>query len=383
MNKVFEFIIIVLTQRLKMTTHSDTTRVNKFDSKEQESFESFKNKIDEILSCIELSCIEFLGTGYCNYYVHDDLSQTCITISKHKMLFLRPSRNLCYDLFKQKIYDKLSCLSYDGLGRVFRNLRQDGLLVTVVIAHFKPRGTSIVTEKYNVIDAEPKITSPYITRVKVSNVLRGLIEENAGFVCFGNDDKITLEDMCLWKFIVSSNTLQSDNLLGRKALYHRCIERIIVYDRLLCILHLMRINPKFSIEYFEDYTDAELRYLVIKTYGYIGRCHFPIYFYLLGRKDPIINITHDHFDVFVANCSRLCPTRRTMCGGPNKNFLNLLRDFEEEVVYVNDFNVDVAPKEIRATHIDNKTFIPRLQPEDLEELRQKKERYEDILEKEN
>lgn len=84
----------------------------------------------------------------------------------------------------------------------------------------------------------------------------------------------------------------------------------------------------------------------------------------------------------MANCLRLRPTRRTMCGGPNKNFLNLLRDFEE-VVYVNDFNVDVARKEIRATHIDNKTFIPRLQPEDLEELRKKKERYEDILEKEN
>lgn len=362
-----------------MSAHSDNTPVNKIDSeKKKESFESFKDKIDETLSNIY-----FGKSAYCYNYVHDDLTHTCITISKRREKPPIVSADANYDYFKSVILDALSISSYDDFGRDYSYLRRDGLLVTVVVARFKPQYNLIADKKENVIDIEPEITSPYITPVKVSNELRGLIEENAGFVCFGDDQKITLDDMSMWNFIVSSNTLQSDNLLGRKALYHRCIERIIVYDRLLCILHLMRINPKFSIEYFEDYTDAELRYLVIKTYGYIGRCYFPIYFYLLGRKDRIINITHDHFDVFMSNCSCLRPARRTMCGGPNKNFLNLLRDFREEIVYVNDFGVNVSPKEIRATHIDDKTVIPRLQPEDLEKLRKDKERYEDILEKEN
>lgn len=166
--------------------------------------------------------------------------------------------------------------------------------------------------------SEPEISniSRACKSVPIDGELREFIEEDAGFWTFKSKGlESYLDYMSLWNFMkkIQSKLFKNDFYRFKK-LYVEQIQAIVSYDRTLCVLHLNRLHPKLDTNFLASYSVPELRYLVIKTYGYVGRFYFPqlLYFLLDDEEDHSNMITVKHAYVFLYNFAewRIWVTKR-------------------------------------------------------------------------
>lgn len=114
-----------------------------------------------------------------------------------------------------------------------------------------------------------------IQKVIISEQLKGLIFEN-------NDRQTDLFEMSLNHLCMELNPCNFDKQLHD---YEDAKENIETYTTPVCLMHLNRLNPLLTKDYFDGYDIEDLQALVEATYNYKGRCHYPTEFLKLRTHE--------------------------------------------------------------------------------------------------